>query len=66
MKCFEHPCHVWFGYPVEVWSTATKPDVHYIPITNIKSRVVHVEHSFDFGRIHGEQTVLVVVPIASS
>lgn len=63
---FEHPCKVWVGYPVEVWSTATKPDICYIPITKIESRVVYTKKSVDFGRIHGNQTVFVVVPIMSN
>ena len=61
----EHPCHVWFGFPAEVWSTVTETDIHFIPVSSIKSRVFYTENSFNFGRILGDQKVLVVVPIAS-
>ena len=26
---YEHPCHSWFGFPVEVWSRATTPDIFF-------------------------------------
>lgn len=63
---FEHNCRVWYGYPAEVWSTATLPDIVFIPISNVISRIVYVESVVNFGRIAGEQKVLVVVPISSN
>lgn len=62
---YEHPCRSWFGFPVEVWSTETTPDIDLIPISYIKSRVVYAESSFNFGSVHGTQKVLVVSPILS-
>ena len=62
---YAHPCRLWFGFPVEVWSTATTPDTLLVPISSIKCRVVYTESSFDFGGIHGQQKVLVVSPIMS-
>ena len=52
---YEHPCHSWFGWPIEVWSTATTPDTFLVPISSIKSRVVYTKNS----------TVLVISPILS-
>ena len=45
---YEHPCHSWFGFPVEVWSRATTPDIFLVPIFCIKSRVVYTENLEDF------------------
>ena len=57
-----HPCCVWFGSPVEVWSTSSIQS-QFIPISNIKSCSVYVKASVKFGRIVGTQTVIVATPI---
>ena len=30
-----HQCKVWFGKPMEVWSSVTDFDIHFIPVTHI-------------------------------
>ena len=30
-----HPCRIWFGHPVQVWSATTEIDIHFVPIYNI-------------------------------
>lgn len=36
-RYFEHPCKLWFGHPVEVWTTLTAPE---FPVSSIKSHLV--------------------------
>ena len=57
-----HPCRVWFGSPVEVWSTSSI-QTQFIPISNIKCCSVYVKASVKFGRIISTQTVMVATPI---
>ena len=48
----EHPCKVWFGHPVEVWSTAPATfDFTFILVSSIQSCVVYVKTTFNFGRV---------------
>lgn len=60
---FEHQCRVWFGLPVEVWSTVTSQDITYIPLTCIKSRVAYSKQDVNFGRVIGTEKVLIVSPL---
>ena len=62
----DHQCRLWFGHPTEVWCTTTSSDIHFIPISMIKSQVAFVESTFNFGRLIGEQLVQVIVPVESS
>ena len=61
-----HPCKVWYGHPVEVWTTTSSPGSFLIPVRNISSRVVHVKCTRDFGRSLTNDTVYVVVPLMSN
>lgn len=61
---YEHQCKVWFGYPTEVWATATLPDLFFVPVHCIKSRVAYSKVEVDFGRIIGKETVMVVSPLS--
>lgn len=45
-----HPCHVWFGRPTQVWSNSTV-GYCFIPVRNIKSRVIYCKTTINFGRI---------------
>ena len=55
VKWYEtHQCRVWFGYPVEVWGSMQEPGYSLIPLTAIKSRVIHKKMLVNFGRIIGE------------
>ena len=58
----EHPCKVWYGNPVQVW-TITASGPFFIPVENIKSRVVYSKCTRDFGRILFNDTVYVIVPL---
>lgn len=62
----EHPCRVWFGSPVEVWCTASYPGTSFIPITNILSRVVYTKCTYSFGRLIGNDSVHIVIPLVSN
>ena len=62
----DHPCKHWFGNPVQVWSSASYPDVSFIPVTNIVSRVVYSKVLYTFGQVIGSDSVYVVVPLVSS
>ena len=59
----EHQCRVWYGSPVEVWSTVTTQDIHFIPISSIKCRVAYSQQEVDFGRIIGTERVTIVSPL---
>ena len=59
----EHSCKVWFGYPTEVWPTVSSLDMCYIPLSYIRSRVAYCSTSINFGRIAGQDTVYIVVPV---
>ena len=60
-----HPCKVWYGHPVEVWTTSS-PGSFLVPVRNISSRVVHVKCTRDFGHSFTNDTVYVVVPLMSN
>ena len=55
---------MWYGNPVEVWSTVTSQDIIFIPLTFIKSRTAHITSFVNFGRVIGEDKVLVAVPLS--
>lgn len=57
---FEHNCKKWFGGPTQVWSKSKSPDIYYICLSSIKSKVALCETEVDFGRFIGKQTVYVV------
>ena len=57
---FEHQCRVWFGYPCEVWTMTTVPDLFFVPVNYIKCRVALSELKVNFGRVIGVQKVFVV------
>lgn len=61
----EHPCRVWFGSPTEVWSRVTSRDILLLPLSHILCRTAYVSTSVNFGRVIGEDTVLVVVPLSN-
>lgn len=58
-----HQCKPWFGYPTQVWSSELEMDFEYFMLNQICSRVVFVHSKVNFGRVIGEQKVLVVSPI---
>ena len=60
----EHPCKVWYGHPVQVWTTVTCTN-SFIPVSSIQSRVVFVKCTRDFGSALCNDTVYVVVPLMS-
>ena len=58
----EHQCKVWFGFPVEVCSTAPAAfDFTFIPVSSIQSRVVYIKTTFNFGRIIGDDSVYIAI-----
>ena len=57
---FPHECKVWFGYPTEVWSCVTCPDVCFIPIDHLKA---YSKQKVNFGRRIGEDSVLIISPL---
>ena len=59
----EHPCRVWFGNPVQVWTSTISSSFHLIPVNRIRSRVAYVKCKHDFGRVLVNDNVFVVVPI---
>ena len=58
-----HDCAVWFGNPTQVWATTTFPGYNFVPINNIKSRVMYTQTEVNFGRVIGTDKVYVVVPL---
>ena len=56
-----HPCHVWFGKPTQVWATTLYPGYNFIPVSKIKSRVIHSKASINFGSVIGVDSVYVIV-----
>lgn len=59
----EHQCKVWFGCPTQIWSSACYPGYVFIPISDIKSRVVYSHHTVNFGKIIGEEKVYNITPL---
>lgn len=59
----EHQCKAWYGYPTQVWSIGFRTGFNYFLLNDVTSRVVYVRTKVNFGRIIGEDSVLVVVPI---
>ena len=58
-----HECFVWFGKPTQVWSNVNFPGYSFLPVGNVKSRVLYTTAEVNFGRIIGLDTVNVVVPL---
>lgn len=58
-----HPCFVWYGKPTQVWASTLCPGYNFIPVTNIKSRVVYTKRNVNFGRMIGLDSVYVIVPL---
>lgn len=58
-----HPCKPWYGSPTQVWATVLTDDWDYFMLNQINSRVVFLETKVNFGRVIGEDNVLVVTPI---
>ena len=54
----QHDCKVWFGGPTQVWAKSLSSS-KYIRLSSIKNRVAYCETDIDFGRVIGEQKVLV-------
>ena len=46
----EHPCHVWYGHPAQVWSCTQCTEVDYILFEYIKERCVFIKTLVNFGR----------------
>ena len=61
----DHMCKVWFGFPTQVWSAVTAPDMYFLPLTCIKSRVAYCKKTVNFGRVIGNDSVIIAVPISS-
>lgn len=61
-----HPCRVWFGGPVEVWSDMQHSQRVYIHLYNIYSTAVYTHTEVDFGRRIGTQKVIVATPVKKS
>ena len=58
-----HPCHVWFGKPMQLWATTLYPGYSSIPVSKIKSRVAYSKTSVNFGRMIGDDSVYVIVSL---
>ena len=58
-----HECFVWFGKPTQVWSNVNFPGYSFVPVGNIKSRVLYTLAEVNFGRIIGLDNVNVIVPL---
>ena len=61
-----HPCRVWFGSPVEVWSDMQHSQRVYIHLNSIFSTAVYTRSEVDFGRRIGRQKVIVAIPVKKS
>ena len=61
---FQYEQKMWFGYPTEVWALSTTPDLFFIPINFIASRVPYCEVDVNFGRFIGTEKVMVVSPLS--
>lgn len=59
----EHPCKLWYGNPVEVWTTVHSPVTSLIPVKHIKSRLVYAKCRRDFGRRLLNDSVYVISPL---
>ena len=59
----EHQCKFWFGSPTQVWSSTPYPGYCFIPVSDIKSRVIYSKYVVNFGRRMGEETVFVITPL---
>ena len=62
----EHPCKVWCRNPVQVWTTVNSHGSFLIPVRNIKSPLVYVKCTRDFGRMLANDTVYAVLPLLSN
>lgn len=59
----EHPCRVWYGNPVQVWTTVNSPVTSYISVKSIKSRLIYTKCTRDFGTMLVNDTVYVITPL---
>lgn len=60
---YPHECKVWFGSPTEVWSAITRPDIEFLPLSHIRSRVSYSKQDINFGRLIGTDSVLIITPL---
>ena len=60
-RFMDHPCRVWYGNPVQVWSAASFPGFTFIPVTNIVSRVVYTKTVRNFGQLISRDSVVPLV-----
>lgn len=58
-----HRCVPWYGYPTQVWASVLVEDFEYYFLNQITSRVVYVRTNVNFGRVIGEDCVLIVTPV---
>ena len=61
----QHQCRVWFGSPIEVWSSTTASEIAFIPISCIKCRVAYSRRQVDFGKVLGTETVMIRLSIVT-
>lgn len=61
----EHPCKLWYGHPLQVWTATKSPGISLIPVIHILCRVVYVKCTRDFGRMLINDTVYVIVPLST-
>ena len=47
------------------WSAVTAPDLYFLPLTCIKSRVAYCKKTVNFGRVIGNDSVIIAVPLSS-
>lgn len=59
----EHPCKLWYGHPVQVWTTVPSPRTILVPVCHIKSRVAYVKCTKNFDKSLISDSVYVVVPL---
>ena len=62
---FDHQCRVWFGSPTEVWSAVASPDIFFLPLSCIRSRVAYCKKEVHFGHVIGNDSVIIAVPLVS-
>ena len=62
----EHQCKLWYGNPVQVWTTVQSPSSFFIPVKNIKSRLVYVCMTLDVTLYPQRRTVTPVYSLCMS
>ena len=58
-----HVCKVWYGKPMEVWPAIPVPNLCYIPVSFIVSRIAYRDCWVNFGREIGTDHVVVCSPV---